>query len=1701
MHEYEELRIRIWKTGRNRYLVFANGPEAAAESVHLLRSPQEYRQAFEELMEEEFDQRPPEDQQSTRERIRELGRELFVGLLPERVLDCLRKSHPLAQKLGKRLRVRFDAPDLMDIPFEILCSPPSSPLGELVFVSEISPVRSLRGLSQGLRLTEPTEEPEPISLLVIVSLPSGEEALGWQNEIRQLKGRLPKYHKATGAKILQTLGEPGSSRRPTRETIADFMREHTGPCAALIIAHGGYDSQKKESFVLLEREDGSAERVSGRILKGLLAQAPGLRLVVLNLCMGAKPIPGEPFSGLAQALIGEGISAVVAMQSEVSDSAASKFGPIVLREICQNRTIDEAVSIGRLQMADTGITWSEWSVPVLFLHEDCRHGWLFRVKGPHLPKPSRDPLEILRRAEDEPSPANMASAACLFRSSGEWERVADYADAGLETDPEDPFCKRLSQEAKWELHMADLQTVCMQLGREDDPDDARALLAKMRRAFSTEELWPFTQEVEQAHSLWNLYHQALAIERDADGSDYWRHIVGLYEKIREASPEGYRDAIARRAAAREELRIALLYEEMLKAAGREDWPAVQKLCWEISQARPQGYRDTASYLCYAEGRLAEEREDWGRAAEAYKSIEELREIFPDQRQRLPYACARAAESGDRWTEAVSHYALLPAGFEDSNLRFPYAQARAAELEELWEVAIAALSSLDRTHRDVRERRPYALGRLAEAEETWRSVIGGFGDLPDQFVDVGLRRNFARAKIAEGAEDYKRAVEALRDVPDEHRGGEVGRMRGYAQGRLAEEAFQWAEAAQSFAASGSYRDAALRRTYAEGRDATAAAEWKSAVAAFESLPESFRADVEPRREYARGRLAEKARDWPEAVAAFSRHPDWPPDTGQRLAGAKAHWAEERGEWEEVLEVLESVETAPCDIPRMRAYAQGRLAQDKEDWDAAAGYYVRCGTYADAADRWLYTRGRGSEIRGSWGQAIESYERLAADHRDAGERRQRLRKLLDSLPWVDGLADAGLIADPEAVREGSLPYEQLRKAGVHPGSPAEEVKDASFLLMDRDAMTPEARLAWDRVRSLEGRLKVDALLYRLRDPEGLRQVQRDLMPGEPGEVLQAVCRALPGDAPLALLLDGRREVAIEAWETLRRQAPEEAWVAHALALACFWRARKLEASGAYEQAEAAWERSIAEWALVLSDDAYWAGWRQDRAARYRQVVTQSDAARLRSLVGQELLNTLARYADDYAAEGRRERAERYRQLALTLEAELEGARALKEVGGLPLDGDRSRNLVCGPLYLRHTGLGRLLGETIARLESETGGAGEQEDLFTALDAALGTGLGEPSAKVTPDALYRLRCAFSELGKASLLLERHQPEQAIQALPPLYRTKLSDLPADCGRGPALAAGGEEHLAACSCCQAFLAGNPGYLCLPHRRARLLQDAVELATRAYLDLAQAALTTGRQSCEEAIERWRDAIEASRNAGAQVRTKRAIVRVVLGRADALDQERGRQRGERLTEAIELIERARELIGGADEGQLAAKAAEVLTDRGVWYGNGGYEDVIPDFERAAQDLRRALELTPGALHALDNLSRALIFQAANLPPSSGARRSFELFAEALSVLNEGLRRTGGHRQLLSVLAQALDELDERVLFELSPEELSRSIAEVNGGGPGGAASLATLADEKLGRGDDAGALRALIAAVRRDAGDDAIRCKLLEAVERKAHLRS
>jgi hypothetical protein len=93
------------------------------------------------------------------------------------------------------------------------------------------------------------------------------------------------------------------------------------------------------------------------------------RLVVLNSCSGAAGGVVDLFSGTAAALVRGGVSAVAAMQYEISDLAA----------IARGRGVDDAISSGRV--AIRGPATGPWNgSPVLYLRgRDAR---LFTLPEP-----------------------------------------------------------------------------------------------------------------------------------------------------------------------------------------------------------------------------------------------------------------------------------------------------------------------------------------------------------------------------------------------------------------------------------------------------------------------------------------------------------------------------------------------------------------------------------------------------------------------------------------------------------------------------------------------------------------------------------------------------------------------------------------------------------------------------------------------------------------------------------------------------------------------------------------------------------------------------------------------------------------------------------------------------------------------------------------------------------------------------------------------------------------------------------------------------------------------------------------------------------------------------------------------------------------------------------------------------------------------
>jgi hypothetical protein len=1762
VREYEELRIRVRKVGPGRYLVMANGTTSGADVIVINGELESYPNRYNQLIESELGL-VPTGATPVATKLRELGRELYDLLLPQPLADCVTESRHRAQRQrpSRGLRLRFDLPpELRDLPVEALTAPATDPQQSLALNHSLSLVRSLTsGDPPGARVPDAAAEPDFIHLLVAVASPTGAglRRLDPTAELTALRQVLPELTFQTT--ILQ---------RATRKGIEEWLDDRADqPAVVLLIAHGDYDDDSGEGVVYLETADSSVDRVPGHVLSGLLTRAQQLRLVVLNLCSGARSTRSEPFSGLAQALIGRGIPAVVAMQDQVTDMAAALFSPALLECISSNKTIDEAMSTARQRVSEIpGHTAIEWTTPALFLHEGYSHGWLFKAREVRDDRDERvDPLragdDALHRwvSSGDPSRATLMAAARCLRTRGDWQGVLGVVRTPRPSDEQ----RRLEAEAKIELAWRLIDDLCAVLARGGDPSGVGRRVDDLRDQLPAGLISCLDRELAE-FELAQIY----AAAHDDLRRGNWVEAGGRYAQILACRPAGYRDA--GRLADYIQGRVAEVegnWAIAVEAYGRCDgvdgiedgaarlayargrvaveagawWPA----CHALAEAAGLGLDDDDGWLGYASGRAAEDDENWLVAVDAYRRqtdfqdcAERLRyvqgrlavisdewldaftafhdldsrgwEVQPwlqQARQRV-YEQALGAEEAAAWELAAQLYGVLSTEPGDARMRGRYAEGRLAELagdwsgavecyvdtentdavdraeyargraceQQLqWEQARAHFANLPPHLIDVAHRLLYVTGRLADQTADFPGVIEGFGRLPDGYEhgDVGNRRRFARAWIAGQKGEWGSVLAHLDGIGDDDRDGAVGVLRKQARGRQAQTAGDWALAIAEYGpVAGTNEELRRLHCYALGRAGESRQDWAGALNVYADLPVDHE-DVALRRPYAQARLSEQGAfdtaGWQGAVEAYGALPAGFEDVSTRLGYARAKLAESTGDWEAVAREAAALGSY-LDAELLGPYARGRLAEGDDAWQDAVQAYRQCPTYLDAAGREAYAGGRALESSGQWSAAIQAYQH--SEFAGADERSRRLMRLREALPWADGLTSAALVADPYALREPTFPYLALREAGVTPGSPTDVVMDAPYALMKRGGMTFEERVAWDQLRLPGKRMQLDALLYQFRDFRGLRDQLARLQWRNLQELLDGLCQCLPDDAALLLLLTRGREEAIAEWERQHRSAPGDMAVAHCLAVAHFWCAKELEESGAWELAESAWERALAYWAALLTEDDYWIRWRQGRAACFRHPVSVADTDRLRWELGKSLFDRLSGYAERHSNQGRPEHSKAYHELIHFLERELEGAQVLKEAGGLPLPGDTGATLVCGPAYLRVVDLETMFGELVARLEAA---------------ARNGKDPGEPT-------LRRLRCAFSELAQAFTFSQRHRFEEALRVIPAaLHQRALADLPPDCSGAPG---DGTEHLRACEHCRHFLRDNPAYTYLPHRRARLLQDGVDLAVRAHLAIALAALTGGDGDLDRPMEQWALAIQISGNAAMPVRTKHAVLRMVLGRAEALAEEDGAEQGNCLDQAIALVESAVPLLGGLGREPLMAKLAVLLTDRGVWRGYGCRDfGLQPDLGLAGGDLRRAVELNPESARARDYLARTLVFGSGDRPGANTYRGRLRLLGEAITILDDGCNRAPAPR-LLDTLGDALEELQSLLFRDLSIGALGRLIEDFGsdfGDSTARAAELADAAEQTLRDGDVAGALRDLVRATQLNPAEAQLRRALLNAI--------
>uniref|UniRef100_UPI00278C1BBB hypothetical protein n=1 Tax=Streptomyces sp. KL118A TaxID=3045153 RepID=UPI00278C1BBB len=1135
-----------------------------------------------------------------------------------------------------------------------------------------------------------------------------------------------------------------------------------------------------------------------------------------------------------------------------------------------------------------------------------------------------------------------------------------------------------------------------------------------------------------------------------------------------------------------------VYEAALTATESGDWPAALTHLAPL----PDPFRAVRPLRRYAEGQLAASVGDWVLAAEAFGECAEGEK--EGGRDGEP---GRDGESG----RGEPGGADVPA---DAGDLCTYAQGRLCQAQERWDDALARFGELPSELSDVPERLLYSRGRAADARGEWNGVIDGFGRLPDGYAngEVGVRRLYARARVAADLRgDWTAVLSLLTGVPDAAREGAVAALRRKAEGRREEENDDWDAACEIYgrafpagapASPDPAPDATPDAPTAAGREAAHEAahlyryalartheigeRWQEARDVYEAMDDGW-ADVGARLRYVRARLAEDTADGAEAWRAVVEtyealeREDMPGvDAAGRGRYARVRAAEAESDWACVAAEADALGTHR-DAPAVAAYARGRLADAHQEWQRAADAFRQCTGHRDADAHLAYAEGRLLEAAGRWSAAVAAYERAGGDLDRADVRCRRLRRLIGLLPWADGLTGAPLVADPFAVQDQAFPYLALRDAGVDPGASMDVVKNASYALLERGTMSWHERVALERLRLPGRRLQLDALLYRWHSPAALRDAFAGLSPDEGPGLLDALCERSPQDAPLLLLLARDREAAAAEWERRLKEAPGDMAVVHGLAVARLWQAQELEQSGAWEHAVHAWESALAYWATLLSDDEYWDGWRAEREAAYERDLTQDDMASLRWELSQHLFGQLAAYEQRHTEQDRPQQAAAYQTLAALLESELGGARVLKDVGGLPsVPGSRS-TLACGPRYLRLL----CLQEPLAELAAELDAAAQQ-----------GRDPGEYAVR-------ELRWAFSELARSFALSEVRKFGAALRSLP-VFPT-LTTLPDDC-TGPASQA---AHTQECALCQDFLRRNPAYVRLPRRHARFLQDGVELAVHVRLALARTALTRGDGGLDEALTQWGELVKVSRNAGMQARSKKAVIRTVLGRVEALTDEEGVQLGGCLDEAVTLVESVIRVLHPLDRELLSllnAKLSALLSMRGVWRGyTRTKHGMRSDMHGAEADLRRALALNPESSHARDNLARAFVFTLDERTYEVPAR--LKLLHDALGLLDVGLGQALTHRYR-ETLGEALDEMEKLLTRHLGVEGMGALIRSDGQEAPpdvddlaSWAAELTRRAESALRGGDILWALHHLIRATRAEPTDSRIRQALLGAVDR------
>ena len=288
--------------------------------------------------------------------VKQCGESLFDSVFANEVYTCFAMSREWAREQGRGLRIRLhiEVPEFHDYPWELLYN---SRTKQFLALSNDTPIVRYFELPFP---EHPLLIETPLKILVMISNPEGFPTLNVDEEWNKLENAFAPLTKR-GHVVLERL------QRPTLGELQKALRRDQFHIFHFI-GHGKFVVHRQDGVLLMEDElNGRGRPVSGQYLGILLHDHSCLRMVVLNACEGARTSQSDPYAGVAQALVQQGLPAVIAMQFPINENSAVEFAYEFYGAIADGFPVDASISEARKAIFTTG-NETEWATPVLFMN-------------------------------------------------------------------------------------------------------------------------------------------------------------------------------------------------------------------------------------------------------------------------------------------------------------------------------------------------------------------------------------------------------------------------------------------------------------------------------------------------------------------------------------------------------------------------------------------------------------------------------------------------------------------------------------------------------------------------------------------------------------------------------------------------------------------------------------------------------------------------------------------------------------------------------------------------------------------------------------------------------------------------------------------------------------------------------------------------------------------------------------------------------------------------------------------------------------------------------------------------------------------------------------------------------------------------------------------------------------------------------------